>query len=863
MEKEQTRIDLRCRTKVCPSCNEEFDEQEHNECPIDKEPLWPIEEDSLIGKQISEFEIISKIGTGSSSNVYAAILRPKNNKLELAETKVAIKILDANLLSDPIAVKRFQMEAEMIRSLNHPCISAVLDFGVLPDGRPFLILEHVEGITLKEHIAKKGRLTPEETKSILTNVLDAVEEAHNKGILHRDLKPGNIILDQNGNAKVVDFGIAKAITTEVTTSVTVTGASLGTPAYMSPEQCQGKNLDARSDIYSLGCLIYECLSGQKVFPSENAFSCMRQHSFHEPIPLAELVSDVPDQLTHVVMKCLEKDVEDRVQSIKDLKAILDGKIILEKSQRKRSRSRENGHPLKLLTLYLVPIAVLTLIVVAFHSNKPAASQKPLPRLENTYAVGETAAVPTQNLPDDVFFRQPSSILDGLKNQFATIEKIITRHEKNGKLLEAAEIRGELTKYQALLTSKDYSPNKILTPSAKHKTNETLYVNASTGRFDDRNRRYKATLNVTYTGNPITLILSSGNSIDWRVNAAPGVKISKIYLWGLKPSTVSGISVSTKVINQQKILGKMNTGRYHGSDWLPSPENLQKTIGNDLIFVQDFDPRDTAGVVGPENLKWRAQHLECLMDEFYQRCLSDDIKHAEQQLSEVNFDDFWSKPILKINSKQDSRALQSLANSREAHDTGLPIIAGVRGASKNEWYLLARDGMVRLESKTKRITSLPAPSDLPEIKLCTGITRDTKRNRILVLSSQMFENSNLVKCTNLYSYEPDRKTWTLLSRIEGAALSGLGYSVSDDTLYALAFHPTAYGIDGSKTSVLQLSPDGDLKSSNPVADDLTDIIPSSPPNSQIVVHDRLLITTFEDGTTTVIDRNDGQVLKKFH
>lgn len=308
-----TQIKLRM---MCPTCDKEVGPG-HVRCPDDGGLLCPVAgQDPLLGAIFDSYQVLNTVGQGSSSIVYLA----KN--VETGQT-VAMKVLKCAITTDPASVKRFQQEAQALIALDHPDIPSVYDFGLLPDGRPFIIMEYVFGNTLTEVLKVKGRLDSTSVIQLFLDIADVLDTAHRSGILHRDIKPSNIIIDSAGNTKVVDFGLAKIAGLESSSTVTrTTNAVMGTPAYMSPEQCYGHELDARSDVYSVGCVMYECLTGQQVFPSSNSFKCMHDHVFTTPRAVSELEPGVQLHLDALVLHCLEKEPSMRVQSMSELKLSL-------------------------------------------------------------------------------------------------------------------------------------------------------------------------------------------------------------------------------------------------------------------------------------------------------------------------------------------------------------------------------------------------------------------------------------------------------------------------------------------------------------------------------------------------------------
>jgi len=206
------------------------------------------------------------------------------------ERSVALKLMSAELAKDPVQRKRFHNEAKAASSLSHPNICVIHEVGETEDGRPFLAMEYIEGETLDQVLLQR-RLTIRETLSIGLQISDALEAAHSRKIIHRDVKPGNIILDKRGQAKVLDFGLAKRVApdrlsdTTPSTAYTLAGVLLGTPHYMSPEQALGHELDCRSDIFSLGIVLHEMISGHKPFTGKTVGETINNVINKPPHPL--------------------------------------------------------------------------------------------------------------------------------------------------------------------------------------------------------------------------------------------------------------------------------------------------------------------------------------------------------------------------------------------------------------------------------------------------------------------------------------------------------------------------------------------------------------------------------------------------
>jgi serine/threonine-protein kinase len=242
---------------------------------------------------------------------------------------VAIKLLRSDLARDPAFQTRFRREAQAAASLNHPAIVSVYDTGedVVTDARgvthhiPFIIMEYVEGHTLRELMRDGAALPIDEAVDITIGVLSALQYAHHAGIVHRDIKPGNIMLTAAGQVKVMDFGIARALA-ETSDAVTQTQAVIGTAQYLSPEQARGENVDARSDLYSTGCVLFELLTGRPPFVGDSAVSVAYQHVREQAVPPSTFAPDVPPPLDQIVMKALAKNRDQRYSTASEFLADL-------------------------------------------------------------------------------------------------------------------------------------------------------------------------------------------------------------------------------------------------------------------------------------------------------------------------------------------------------------------------------------------------------------------------------------------------------------------------------------------------------------------------------------------------------------
>ncbi|CAN5570078.1 hypothetical protein BH10CYA1_BH10CYA1_21310 [soil metagenome] len=299
----------------CMRCQEEFSDGQQT-CPHDGTRLIVALPDPMIGKTFADrYEIIRVVGRGGMSVVYKA-------QQLFMQNYVAIKVLNQTLISDPSSFERFKQEAIAAISIRDQNVIQVLDFGI-SDDKAFLIMEYLEGQDLADWLVKNGDMPIERALNIFIQACGGLAHAHTKGVIHRDLKPGNLFLINQSNGhelvKIVDFGIAKIQSTDGTIAQNLTqpGEVFGSPLYMSPEQCQGKSLDARSDIYSLGCVLYETLTGMPPLMGINSFETMNKHVGEQPLSLRGMVpnKEIPELLDICILKSLQKNPEQRQQTM--------------------------------------------------------------------------------------------------------------------------------------------------------------------------------------------------------------------------------------------------------------------------------------------------------------------------------------------------------------------------------------------------------------------------------------------------------------------------------------------------------------------------------------------------------------------
>ncbi len=316
------------------------------------------------------YELIEKIGEGGMALVYKAHCRILNRT-------VAVKILKEEFASDQNFVEKFKTEALAVAQLSHPNIVNIFDVGQL-DEVYYIVMEYVEGKTLNETIHERGSLSVDEAIDISAMICDGLHEAHEKGIIHRDIKPHNILITGSGIVKVADFGIAQAISKK---TITFAGDILGTVHYISPEQAKGEPVNRATDIYSLGCVLYEMLTGKMPFDSENTITIALKHIHDQAVPPRSINKDIPPVLEAIILKAMEKLPENRFASAEEMRLALlnmDSDRALKYSNNRNGRTRvmspifnsqdhsiKNRKRIRPAALVIISLAVLGLLTGFF------------------------------------------------------------------------------------------------------------------------------------------------------------------------------------------------------------------------------------------------------------------------------------------------------------------------------------------------------------------------------------------------------------------------------------------------------------------------------------------------------------------
>jgi hypothetical protein len=268
----------------------------------------------MIGESIGNYTVVRRLGSGGMGEVWEA-------QQPAIGARVAVKVLNADA-HDPQSERRFLIEAQAVNRIGHDGVVKVLDAGYTTDGRPYLVMEYLDGASLAEVMRGDARLPMGSACRVIADVLGVLAAAHEVGIVHRDLKPHNVFITKSGRTVVLDFGVAKLLDSTAAVSLTLTGAIVGTPAYMAPEQIQGEAVDGRADLYAVGVVLYELVCGRRPFDNDATFELLSSHVERRPPPPRAIRPDVPAGVQSVLMAALAKRPEDRFQTADAMRTAL-------------------------------------------------------------------------------------------------------------------------------------------------------------------------------------------------------------------------------------------------------------------------------------------------------------------------------------------------------------------------------------------------------------------------------------------------------------------------------------------------------------------------------------------------------------
>jgi serine/threonine protein kinase/tetratricopeptide (TPR) repeat protein len=387
----------------------------------------PKEELTRGTKFAGRYEIIEELGKGGMGRVY----RVEDTKLK---QEIALKLIKPEIAKDKKTIERFRNELTLARNIRHKNVCGMFDLGE-SEGAHFITMEYVRGEDLKSFMRRSGLIAVGKAVAIANQICDGLEEAHRLGVIHRDLKPQNIMIDKEGNVRIMDFGIARSLRTK---GITGSGVMIGTPEYMSPEQVDGKEADQRADIYSLGVILYEMVTGRVPFEGDTPFSVGVKHKSEVPRPPKEINDQIPEDLNRVILACMEKDKEKRYQNVGQLKSDLErleqgfpttDRVISKKPQTSEEITVTIKKRWAVIVVPIVIIAAIFLAIISLKNGKevsPPGNKKII-------------VLPFENLGqgEDDYFAE--GIADAIRSRLSALHSLdmisrntATQYKKSGK-----------------------------------------------------------------------------------------------------------------------------------------------------------------------------------------------------------------------------------------------------------------------------------------------------------------------------------------------------------------------------------------------------------------------------------------------
>jgi serine/threonine-protein kinase len=397
-------------TNFCGKCGAKLLPSEKKDVPLTKTLQTPLKELTRGTIFANRYEVIEELGKGGMGRVYRAFDKT-------VKEEVALKLIKPEIAGGEKTIERFGNELKFARKIAHRNVCRMFDLDE-EDGTHFITMEYVPGESLKSMIGMMGQLSAGQVVFIAGQVCEGLAEAHRLGVVHRDLKPSNIIIDKEGNARILDFGIARSLKEK---GITGAGVMIGTAEYMSPEQVDAKEVDKRSDIYSLGIILYEMITGRLPFEGETTLSIALKHKTEKPLDPSQFNAQIPEDLSRVILRCIEKDRDKRYQETEELLAelgkieegITTGERIIPKRKPITSKKiRETFRKPRMMTAALFMAVVVAGLVILYFLRK----EPPPPPREKMLVV-----LPFKNLgpPGDGYFAD--GITEEITSRLATLQ----------------------------------------------------------------------------------------------------------------------------------------------------------------------------------------------------------------------------------------------------------------------------------------------------------------------------------------------------------------------------------------------------------------------------------------------------------
>ena len=670
------------------------------------------------GTMVSHYRIVEKIGAGGMGEVYLA----EDTKLH---RKVALKFLPLHLCQDPECRARFTREAEAAAQLDHPNIVSVFEVGEF-QGRPFFSMQHVEGQSLKEVIAGKT-LPLERIIEIGIQICEGLQAAHEKGITHRDIKPSNILIDTHGRARIVDFGLASVMGSD---HLTKTGSTLGTVGYMSPEQVRGESVDYRTDIFSLGIVLYELVTGRQPFKGESDAATSRNITDLTPEPLARYKSEISAEIQRIISKALAKDRNLRYQHADDILADLKREKDTTSGPRSQlvSRGMFSGRGRWLLATCVALVGVIAAVLGYVHfSGRP--HQYLVPQKRQLTFVGD-ATMPEIS-PDGGFLAYVRRSASG-NSQAVWVQDLAT-----GATIKVFEDKG----LNDLLWSPDGS--ELLLSAYNDSISSMVLV----PRLGGSHRRYP--------------IVGEGHRSTWSPDgskfAATGV--GKVFFVDKKSGDTSSIAFDFSVWN---------------IDWSPNGEFLAFCGLNDSgWFISSYNLRTNAtqrlvDSLQPMHVKWSASGNAIYFmtnkgtnpPDFYK--IRVNPRSGERE----------GEPILLISSLQGGQYIYSISRDNRK------MVYRQSVSSSNLWITNAdwqSDGVLKTKQLTWGTSAVSEPTFSPDGKRIAYVGRQQGQKHIFVLAADggVSEQITRTGISNHYpAWSPDGKRLAYVTLVGGISKVGV-------------------------------------------------------------------------------------------